>query len=811
MRFVLLFSFLNCSFALFAQTGTIRGTLEDPQGGAAAFASVGLYATSDSNLVKAAASAENGQFQLVGVPAGRYFLRTSFVGFGELVRKEIELAPGQDLDLGVMRFSADGVVLNEAVVTANRRMVEVKPDRTVFNVEGTINATGSNGLQLLRKAPGVQIDNNDNIVVLGRSGVLVYVDGKRLPLSGQDLSQYLQNLQAVQIDRIDIITNPGAKYEAEGNAGIIDIRLKREKGYGANGNLNATYSQGRYHNANVQANANYRNKLVSVFASGGYQDSNSFFDMNFLSYQNGLELKEVAKATFPNSGPNWRLGTDLFVTGKHTFGFLLSGNVNTMHRKSFNEISLAQESTPTRIDSILLSDSYSTQDRLSQTYNLNYRFDSGKSRTLNLDLDYGVYNMDHFRYQPNDYYNSTKTQLLTSVVNTFNTPTDISISTAKLDYEQKLSGGTLGTGVKLSKVVSDNTFLFFDVRNGLPIRNDRNSNTFLYDEKVYAGYVNYNRELSKVWSLSAGLRAEQTDAVGTLTAFDTSLQEPPVILNYLSWFPSAGLTYAKSPMHVWNLNYGRRINRPDYNVLNPFNNQLSQLSFEKGNPFLQPEIVNNLELGYTLWYAFNFKLAYSVTVDQITRLIAPDDVDPRAGFITWANLAEQRTTSFNISAPFTIKKWWDIYLNANASHIDNQADYGNGAVVDVQVFNYTIYQQSTFSLPKGFKAELSGWYSGPGVWGGVFLYDPSFSIDLGLQKKFLKEALTVRLSVNDIFWQSYWSGYSRFNGLYSLGEGRNDTRRVGINLNYNFGNQQVKTRKRETGIDAEAKRVKSGG
>jgi iron complex outermembrane recepter protein len=797
-----------CGFHfIFAQTANIKGILQDAEGAPAAFASVGLYASADSNLVKAAATTETGQFQLVAIPAGQYFLRTSFVGFGELVRTNITTQAGQELDLGILKFSADGVVLAEAVVTANRRMVEVKPDRTIFNVEGTINATGSDGLQLLRKAPGVQVDNNDNVVVLGRSGVLVYVDGKRLPLSGAELSQYLQNLQAAQIDRIDIITNPGAKYEAEGNAGIIDIKLKRVAGQGANGSLNTTFSQGRYHNANVQASANYRNKSMSAFGSAGYTNSRGFNDMKFLSYQNNLVLDEIADMQFPRVGPNWRLGTDFFLSKKHTLGFLMSGNKNSMSRKSYNEITLAQESNPTQIDSILVADSFSDEDRFNQSYNVNYRFETGKSHSLNIDLDYGKYAMDQYRFQPNEYYNSAKTQLFSSLTNSFNTPTDINISTVKLDYEQKLLGGQLGLGTKVSKVVSDNTFLFFDVLNGEQIRNDQNSNTFLYDEKVYAGYANYNRELNKIWSMSAGLRAEKTDAIGNLTTFDPTLQKPPVVLNYLSWFPSAGLTYAKSPMHVLNLNYGRRINRPDYNVLNPFNNQLSQLSYEKGNPFLRPEIVNNIELGYTMFYAFNFKLAHSVTADQITRLIAPDTVDQRAGFITWDNLATQSTTSFNISAPFTATKWWEIYINANAAYLDNQADYGNGAIVDVQAFNYSIYQQSTFSLPKGFKAELSGWYSGPGVWGGVFLYDPSYSIDLGLQKKFFREALTVRLSASDIFWQSYWSGYSRFNGLYSIGEGRNDTRRVGINLNYNFGNQQVKTRKRDTGLESEAKRV----
>jgi hypothetical protein len=279
------------------------------------------------------------------------------------------------------------------------------------------------------------------------------------------------------------------------------------------------------------------------------------------------------------------------------------------------------------------------------------------------------------------------------------------------------------------------------------------------------------------------------------------------LFNYLSWFPNAGLTWDAAENHSFALNAGRRINRPDYNVLNPFNNQLSQLSYEKGNPFLRPEIVNNLELGYTLAHRYNFKLAYSRTTDQITRLIAPDTIDPRAGYITWDNLASQTILSINISAPVKIFKWWNVFCNLSAAHQDNQADYGDGGKVDVQAFTYNIYQQHTFDLPLGIKGEISGYFSGPGIWGGVFIYESSWGLNLGLQRKFLHERLNVRLSADDIFYETGWEGYSDFNGLYSYGSGRYDSRRVSLSVGYRFGNDNVKSRKRNTGMETEAGRV----
>ena len=797
------------ALSLSAQNASIRGQLQS-NGEAAAFASVGLYSVADSSLSKAAATDAAGIFEMKGLSAGTYYLKASGLGLGNFHQSDIRLEENQQLDMGVLKLEASSIKLEEMTVTASRVMVEIKPHRTVFNVDGTINSAGSDAITLLRKAPSVTVDNNDNISVLGRSGVLLYVDGKRLPLTGADLTNYLQNLPAEQIDRIEIITNPGAKYEAEGNAGIIDIRLKRDKNYGANGSVNATYSQGVYHRANLSGSGNYRNKRFNTFGTVGVGDGKGYNNMDFYSILNGIVQDETIRQNNDWNSYNYRLGTDFFLGKAHTIGFLISGGTNKRAEEGYDRITLAQQNTPDLIDSILVASTLENNRHKQQTYNLNYRFDNTKGRSLNVDLDYGNYRNESERYQPNRYYNASEDDVLTEIINSFDTPSDIDIYTAQVDYEDKLWGGTVGAGSKFSQVISDNTFLFFDQPNGIPVRNNSRSNLFKYDEQVLAGYLNYARDLGKKWKFSAGLRAEQTDASGNLQAFLPGLGEPPVLFNYLSWFPNAGLTWDLAPNHNLALNGGRRINRPDYNVLNPFNNQLSELSYEKGNPFLRPEIVNNLELGYTLAHRYNFKLAYSRTTDQITRLIAPDPQDPRAGFITWANLADQTVISFNASVPVQIFKWWNAYFNGSASHLDNQAVYEDGGVVDVQAFNYSLFQQHTFDLPLRIKGEISGYYSGPGVWGGVFYYESNWGLNLGLQRKFLRERLNVRLSAEDIFYETGWDGYSDFNGLYSSGGGNWDSRRVSLSLGYRFGNDNVKSRRRNTGMETEAGRVGNG-
>ena len=808
LRYPFLLLLCGLTTVAFGQSATITGALRNAEAAPVAYANVILHAQADSSIVKVETSDDDGVFRLRNLPAGRYFLVAAYVGLPDVRREGITLTDGQQLDLDVLPFGAMAVELAAATVTARRSLVEVKPDRTVFNVEGTINSVGSNGLDLLRQAPAVTVDNNDNISVLSRSGVLVYVDGKRLPLTGDDLANYLRNLPAEQIDRFDIITNPGARYEAQGNAGIIDIRLKKDKSLGANGSVSLNGSQGEFARYGANANANYRNKKLNLFGTLGYNGGEGFNEMTFLSFQNGLVLDEVNRGESDWNTYSARVGTDFFLGKNHTVGFLIDANSGLRLNDSQDEIQISRADTPARIDSTLNAPTGFRNDFDNATFNLNYQFNPGSGRSLNVDADYGRYRKAATSNQRNE-YTDPEGRLLTTFPNSFDTPTDIDIYTFKVDYEQEALGGQLGVGTKLSRVVTENTFLFFEgIDPATRFLITGRSNDFDYTENVYAGYLSYARKLNDQWNLQLGLRAEQTDATGDLRAYDPTQAEPPVALNYLSWFPNAGLTYQLNPTNVLSLNYGRRINRPDYNVLNPFVNQLSQLSFERGNPFLRPEIVNNVELGYTLAYRYNFKLGYSRTDDQITRLIGPDADDERASFISWDNLANQTVISANVSAPIQVTEKWNAFLNLSGGYTDNQADYGNGAVVDVQAWTYNIYTQNTITLPKGFTGEISGYFAGPGVWGGVFEYDESWALNLGLQKQFLQKRLNAKLSANDIFFQSGWQGRSEFDGLVSFGAGNWDSRRVALSLSYRFGNDQVKSRKRKTGLEAEGKRVK---
>ena len=796
----------------------ITGTLFDDAGAPVAYANLVLHLAADSSIQKVEVTDDAGAFAFYGVPAGRYFAVAKYVGSPDLRTEPFDARFGDSLSLGRLTLKPAGVELAAATVTAQRRIVEIKPDRTVFNVEGTINAAGGDGMSLLRKAPGVVVDNNDNLIVMGRAGVLVYIDGKRSPLSGEALTAFLRGLPAEQIDRIDIITNPGAKYEAEGNAGIIDIRLKKNENWGSNGSVSTTASQGEHFRGNVSGTVNHREGAWNTFATGGVYTGDNFNDNFFDRTQNGLFIADDLRNRNSWRGGNLKLGTDYRLGDRHTFGVLANANYNVSNNTAVTRAAFARAATPTRVDSVLVSRSTDDGDRVNASGNLNYRYDDAKGTTVNVDLDYGAFRREMARTLPSQFFGPDGDTPLSTIELAFDTPSDIDIYTATLDYEQPAWGGKLSAGAKYTRVVSDNTFRFMEMIGGEPRVNGARSNVFVYDEAVSAGYASYLHDFGpaapggqgKALSFSAGLRLEHTRAQGDLTVLDGSPETSPVDRDYVNLFPNAGLTWAAAPKHTLALSYGRRINRPDYENLNPFLGFASLVIFEQGNPMLRPEIVNSLELSHTFAYRYTTKLSVSRTEDQITRLIRQASFDERGQYITWDNLTEQTVVALNVSVPAQIAKWWETYFTATGNYTENQAVYDNdGAteVIDLSAYNFNVYNQHTFSVGGGWKAEVSGWFSGPGIWGGTFETEAMGSLNVGAQRKFMGDKLRLRVAVDDLLFTNGWRGFSDFGGTTFDGGGNWDSRRASVSLTYNFGNEKVKSRQRRTGLDDAAGRV----
>jgi hypothetical protein len=437
--------------------------------------------------------------------------------------------------------------------------------------------------------------------------------------------------------------------------------------------------------------------------------------------------------------------------------------------------------------------------------NLNYEFKDSLGHKLTIDLDYDKYIKNVHSLQPNRYTLPNGEEIRNADFK-IHMPSDIDIKAAKADYEQKLGGGKFSAGLKSTLIITDNTFDFFELPGGLPTKNLERSNQFVYTENVNAAYLNFSRKLGKKFNFQIGLRAEQTRSEGDLKAA-VSQKDENVKREYLDFFPSATLNYELSEKMVWSLNYSRRIDRPSYQDLNPFENKLDELTYQKGNAFLKPQYTHSFSLENTLFQFLNQSVHYSYTSDFFGQIT--DTIEGSRAFITQKNIASEKVWSYNLSAPIPIAKWWNGYANFGINRLDYQADFGKGKKIDITVSAWNAYMQQTFDLKKGISLEISGFYNSPAVWGGTFQNREMWSLDVGLKMKFLEDRLTANLTIQDIFWTQKWRGTNNFGGLQLEARGGWESRQFRLAVIYRYGNQKAKGgRNRSSGSAAEQSRVK---
>lgn len=798
---IFLFLLGFCPFISLSQS-SIKGRVVDEKSAPIEFANVILLQLPDSNMIKTALTDSDGNFAFDYADEGAYLVEIRQVGYSTVRTQGFEVKGGISISIPEVNLSSGVDDLEALEVVYVKPLVEVKADKTIFNVEGTTNAMGLNALELLRKAPGVMVDNNENIMVKGRGGIVVYIDGKLSPLDGDGLKDYLKNLQSANIESIEIITNPSSKYDAAGNAGIINIKLKKNKNFGTNGNVSAGWATQRYSKYNTNLSLNHRNEKVNTYLNYGNNWGYSWSYMDFYRVQNGISFDQFTNNRNGGLNHNYKTGVDFFLHPKHTLGIMITGN-NGANEWMSTSRSVITDAVPS-LDRVLVARGENTGRRDNINANLNYHYTDTLGHDLNVDLDYGYFDIYNNSYQPNRYYNTSENFVLYENNFRNNTQTGIHLYTAKADYEQKLGKGKLGAGFKSSVVETANGLDFYNVIDGQDFVDSTRTNKFGYFENINALYVNYKKEVGK-WSMQAGVRAEHTRSIGDLDAL-TNQPYDQIDRNYINLFPSGGLTYTINPKNSLSLTYSRRIDRPSYQDLNPFEYRIDELSYRKGNVNLRPQMTHSLELGHTWMYMVNTSLSYGRTEDFFTEIT--DTTEVLRSFIIPRNLGFQEYFAANLGSPLPIAKWWNGYLNLSFTHLHNRADFGNDKTIDLRANNYNIYMMHTFTIDKVTSAEISGWYSGPGIWGGTFVNKPMWSLDLGAKRSFLKEKLIVRIAYADIFWKSRWRGISDFAGLYMDARGGWESRQFRINLSYSFGNQDLKTRERKAGSDDLNRRVK---
>lgn len=790
----------------------ITGVVKDQSGKSLDKGTISLLRAADSSVVKLGVTDNQGKFTLES-GKGRFLVSISHIGYIPYLSKVVEVS-GSDLSLGELVLDKAEGNLQGVTVTSQKPIIEVKADKTILNVEGTINAQGQDAFELLRKSPGVIIDKDDNLSLAGKNGVQVYIDGKPSPLAGADLANYLKSMQSSQIEAVELITNPSAKYEAAGNAGIINIKLKKNKSFGTNGSANVGYAIGTFPKYNAGLSLNHRNKKVNLFGNYNFNNGDNLSRFNSTSIRFDTLFQQRNRLVFTNNSHGFKGGMDYFVNSKTIIGAVVNGNIASNDILTRGPMTFTYQPTNT-IDRVLEASNRNETKRDNINANLNYRYAVTGGTELNIDADYGYFKIRGDQFQPNYYLSYPNRDTIDRHVYNMIAPTNIDLYSVKADYEQNYKGGRLGIGGKIGFVNTDNDFQRYNVYGPSKVLDTLKSNKFAYKENINAVYVNYNKGF-KGFMLQVGLRMENTIAKGTSEGF-RQLQNGDYISydssfkrNYTNLFPSAALTLNKNPMNQWSLTYSRRIDRPAYQDLNPFEFKINEYTYMKGNTQLRPQYTNSFGVTNIFKYRLTTTINYSHVKDIFAQI--PDTIDKTKGFMYKENLATQDIVSLNVSYPFQYK-WYSFFATTNAFYSYYKANFGGGdRNIKQGVFSFTYYMQNTFKLGKGWTGEVSGYYSAPTLWQGVFKSKSMGFVDLGIQKSLFDNKANLRVAVSDIFRTLKWKGSTNFTGAFAEASGNWESRQLKVNFSYRFGNSQVKAaRQRKSAIEEENKRANSSG
>lgn len=693
--------------------------------------------------------------------------------------------------------------IDSVTVVSKKPFIQTLVDKTVLNVESRPTAAGQNALELLKQAPGVVVDGNENIQMGGKNGVTVLIDGRNTNMSAQDLAQLLKTIEASNIKEIELIANPSAKYDAAGNAGIINIKLKKSISNGLNGNITASGQQSTHARSNVSGAMNFRKNKINWYSNAGW---NKGFQNTIANNDRATVTKNYIQRSIESddfSGNNVRTGVDYTMNKKSTIGILWMYNYRNTTMDN-NSHTLLQKTNAA--DSNVTTRSLAPFDTKRNNFNLNYKY-SNNGEELNVDADYTNFTSSLYNTVSNELSNSNKVKYASNASQN-NADVLIKISSVKIDYSKKLKANT--TVEAGAKIVFTNTNNNLNVLNNTSnnwLQDTGKTNTFMYKENVNAAYVNLNKEIKK-FSFQLGLRAEQTQVKGSSTNLKNVQMNNPDT-SYINLFPTVFVQYKLSDKHQLGVNYGKRIDRPSYQDQNPFIYVLDAFNSEVGNPYLLPQITHAIELSYTYKYASSIKLKYASTTNYIEQLTYQDGSNT---IMIPQNVGGRKTLNLSLSTPLQPAKWWDVFASAEPywqQHNTIIKGYGVNTTTIQSSIGFNGYVGNWFTLKHNWKAELSGWFNYQNTT-TIYTSKPLGSINIGASKSLFNNKATIKCSINDVLntqrWQQTVNTINLNMNTYRKWESRN----LSLSFTYRFGNNKIKAaRERETGSEGELGRIKS--
>lgn len=782
------FAALFLSHFLFSQQFQITGKIINEKNSSVGSAEILLLAT-DSVAVKSELSDSNGLFSFQA-NHGSYILQIKYLK-NIIYSKNVSLQ--NNIDLGNIKTEKPKEIQG-IVLEGKKKLIERKVDRLVFNVENSIAAAGGDAWDALRATPGVRVQS-DQITMIGKNTLSVMVDDRLIQLSGNDLASFLRTIKSDDIKSIEVITNPPAKYDAEGNSGIVNIIMKKAKKNSISGNIRSSYTQAVYTLGSLGGGLNYQKNKVTLTSSLSYENgSTAPYQEYTLHYPNYIWFEKNAARNFRNS-ISGRIALDYKVSSKTTVGMQYSGAYSTPVSKGDNASFIRQPGSV--LDSLIITPSRLEEKRRNHSLNFHSitKLDT-LGRQFSIDADYFSYNSDlNNRFSTDTFFPNGYAVPGRFIAANNLSDQNIDIYSAKADYEMPLKWANLSFGAKASFINNNSGISYFDTSGLQPIFDPSKSNLFTYKENTQAVYFSGNKSLSKKWDLQAGLRIENTQTKGYSATLDQTNKN-----NYIKLFPTFYLTYKADENSVWGLNYNRRIDRPGYSKLNPFRTYTSAFNYSEGNPFLQPFFTHNVE------FSFNYKNSYFALYsnymtnkfDEITFVDAQSNIQ----HVFPLNFYKKQNYGLLWYYTFNKLSWWESEVHTNVYYSKTTSKIEN-TVPDIDNWTFSFNANNSFVLnkKKTLRAEFNFNYQSPSTAGS---YDLSsfYYFDAGIRYSVLNKKLMIALNLMDIFKTNKQTFTQYVNGIRQENFDYKDTQKFRLSLTWSFGkilnlNQREKSNEEE--------------
>jgi outer membrane receptor protein involved in Fe transport len=769
---------------------------------------VGLYKAKDTTLIRKTLTNDTQEYIFNKLPDGAYLIGTGGLGYKKVFSGPYVLdAAHQTIIAAEHLVIPEAQELRQVDIQAKVPLVERRGDKVILNVAASALSAGNTAIDILSRAPGVSIDNTGRISLKGKAGVTILINNKPTYLSPEQVTNLLRATAASTIQSIEILANPSAKYDAAGSGGIINIKLKKSSGSGTNATLTAAGGYGTYYKSNGGINFNHQAKQLNIFGDYNYTNNKEYEDLSVQrSTAAGTEetfFNQQAKQAYLRRNHSYKAGVDYNLNENHVLGFLVSGYQNNVDVTDHIRTLIGSQALKT--DSIILAENPGTNRYQNQTYNLNYKgvLDT-MGQEFNADLDFSrVRNLEQVSYN-NTFYDNGGMPYKPAYSFRNTMPSKIDIWAGQLNYTYPFNSKMkLETGVKASQVNTDNDFQSANLINGNWMNDASARNRFTYKEQVSAAFASLHKDFAST-TLQVGLRTELTHSEGNSVTLQQVTKR-----SYLNLFPNLSIQQVLSKDHELGFSYSRRIDRPDYQSLNPFVYYADLYTLSQGNPLLKPQYSNAFELSYGYKKKTNVSLSYTNTSDVITTTLLADTIQ-KTLLMSEQNLASRRTVSMNVSRPVDLTSWWStsndlsLYYSRFSSPNLMGMPFSNGKLT------LMINTVQSFQINKSVSAELSANYTSSQAY-GTYVARPMYGVDLGLSKEFASKRASIKLSATDVFNQRKIQIQSAVvNQDYQLSQ-KQESRIFRLSLSYKLGSSSAKVpRARGNSSATEQGRVKSG-